>query len=94
MSDVMNEGPSPGGGSPGRAPLSGGRSSDGGMAPQRSNSMPSVRERWSRNVSQQGTLPRGRAKLLGKKAKKEDLDPKARLIKKKRAALRTLRKER
>ncbi len=89
MSEVMNDS----GGSPGQAPLGGGRS-DGGMAPQRSNSMASVRERWSRNVGQQGTLPKGgRAKLLGKKAKKEDLDPKqARSLKKKRAALRTLRK--
>ena len=93
MSEVMTDSPSPGGGSPGQAPLSGSASS-GGMAPQRPNSMPSVRERWSRNAGQQGSLPRGSKAKLKKGAKKEDLDPKARMLRRKRAALRTLRKER
>ena len=95
MNEVMNEGASPAGSAPGQAPLSGGKASDGGMAPQRPNSMASLRDRWSRNLQPQGNLPRGsRAKMLGKKAKKkEDLDPKARMrMLKKRAAIRTLRK--
>ncbi len=105
MSEFMNDGPSPGGGSPGQAPLTGGQTSrsGGGMAPMRENPMASLRERWSRNLQPQGSSPVKRKAignqpnpLLKKGKKKVDLDPRARLrqLKKKRAALRTLRKER
>ena len=65
------------------------------MAPQRANSMASLRDRWSRNLQPQGNLPRGSRAKLKKGAKKVDLDPKARVrqLKRKRASLRTLRKD-
>ncbi len=95
MNESMNEGPSPAGGSSGQAPLSGGPASNSGTAPQRPQSMATLRPRGTLNRQMQGTLP-GRKKaalskpdLLKKKALARMLKNKKSM--KKRAALRTLR---